>query len=213
MTTIGVLALQGDFIEHQAALCHLDVSVRYVRSPDGLRDLDGLILPGGETTTFCRLMQVFDLYQPLRAAIKKGLPVWGTCAGLIVLAQRADGMDSPTLDALDITVQRNAHGRQVDSFESDVDVPALRDGSANRNASAPFHAVFIRAPVVDKVGDGVEVLARLPEDGGPAAGSPVALRQRSLLGTAFHPELTDDDRFHRYFLDIVRQSGRGNGPK
>ncbi len=213
MTTIGVLALQGDFIEHQAALCHLDVSVRYVRSPDALRGLDGLILPGGETTTFCRLMQDFDLYEPLRAAIKDGLPVWGTCAGLVVLAQRAEGLDYPTLDALDIAVRRNAHGRQVDSFEADIDIPALTDGTANQDTVRPFHAVFIRAPVVDEVGDGVEVLARLPADAGVAPRSPVALRQGPLLATAFHPELTDDDRFHRYFLDIVRQQVRESTPR
>ncbi len=209
MTTIGVLALQGDFIEHQAVLRRLNVGVRQVRDGDELRDLDGLIIPGGESTTFCRLMQDFNLYRPLRALIESGLPVWGTCAGLIVLAKRAPDLDFPTLDALDITVRRNAYGRQVDSFEADLPVPALNSAQSPR----PFHGVFIRAPVVDDVGAGVEVLTCLPADAAGATGSPVALRQGPLLATSFHPELTDDDRFHRYFLKIVRQQGRRSSPK
>jgi 5'-phosphate synthase pdxT subunit len=209
VTTIGVLALQGDFIEHQAVLRRLNVGVRQVRDGDELRDLDGLIIPGGESTTFCRLMQDFNLYRPLRALIESGLPVWGTCAGLIVLAKRAPDLDFPTLDALDITVRRNAYGRQVDSFEADLPVPALNSAHSPR----PFHGVFIRAPVVDDVGTGVEVLTCLPADAAGATGSPVALRQGPLLATSFHPELTDDDRFHRYFLEIVRQQGRRSSPK
>ena len=209
MTTIGVLALQGDFIEHQAVLRRLNVGVRQVRDGDELRDLDGLIIPGGESTTFCRLMQDFNLYRPLRALIESGLPVWGTCAGLIVLAKRAPDLDFPTLDALDITVRRNAYGRQVDSFEADLPVPALNSAQSPR----PFHGVFIRAPIVDDVGAGVEVLTCLPADAAGATGSPVALRQGPLLATSFHPELTDDDRFHRYFLEIVRQQGRRSSPK
>ncbi len=208
MTTIGVLALQGDFVEHQAVLRRLGADVRQVRRPDGLRDLHGLIIPGGESTTFCRLIQDFNLYEPLRAVSKSGLPVWGTCAGIIVLAQRATDLGFPTLDALDITVRRNAYGRQVDSFETNISIPAIADGS-----SRPFPAVFIRAPVIEEVGEGVEVLASLPADAGPAAASPVALRQGPILATAFHPELADDDRFHRHFLDIVRQQGRGSTPK
>ena len=208
MTTIGVLSLQGDFVEHQAVLRRLSADVRQVRTPDGLRDLDGLIMPGGESTTFCRLIQDFNLYDPLRAVIKSGLPVWGTCAGLIILAQRAIDLDFPTLGALDITVRRNAYGRQVDSFETNLSIPAIADGS-----SRPFHSVFIRAPVIEEVGDGVEVLAHLPADAGPAAASPVALRQGPFIATTFHPELADDDRFHRYFLDIVRHQGRGYAPK
>src|SRR3990172_8048037 len=148
MTTIGVLALQGDFVEHQAVLRRLNTEARQVRTADELRDLDGLIIPGGESTTFCRLMQDFSLYEPLRAALKTGIPVWGTCAGMIVLAQRAQGLEFPTLGALDISVRRNAYGRQVDSFEADLAVPVLGD--------SPFHAIFIRAPVVDEVGPGVE---------------------------------------------------------
>lgn len=209
MTTIGVLALQGDFIEHQAVLRRLNVGVRQVRDGDELRDLDGLVIPGGESTTFCRLMQDYNLYTPLRALIESGLPVWGTCAGLIVLAKRAPDLDFPTLDALDITVRRNAYGRQVDSFEADLPVPALNSAQPPR----PFHGVFIRAPVVDDVGAGVEVLTCLPADAAGATGSPVALRQGPLLATSFHPELTDDDRFHRYFLEIVRQQGRRSSPK
>jgi 5'-phosphate synthase pdxT subunit len=209
VTTIGVLALQGDFVEHQAVLRRLNVGVRQVRAGSELRDLDGLIIPGGESTTFCRLMQDFNLYEPLRALIESGLPVWGTCAGLIVLAQRAPDLDFPTLDALDVTVRRNAYGRQVDSFEADLPVSALNSAHSPR----PFHGVFIRAPVVADVGVGVEVLARLPADARNTGGSPVALRQGSLLATSFHPELTDDDRFHRYFLKIVRQQGRRSSPK
>jgi 5'-phosphate synthase pdxT subunit len=200
------LALQGDFIEHEVVLRRLGADARQVRAPDDLRDLDGLIIPGGESTTFCRLMHDFSLYDPLRAVIKSGLPVWGTCAGLIVLAQRVTDLDYPTLEALDVTVRRNAYGRQVDSFEVDLEIPALESGT-------PFHAVFIRAPVVEQVGGGVEVLARLPEDPDLSGGSVVAVRQGPLLATSFHPELTDDTRFHRYFLDIVRQQGRGSTPK
>jgi 5'-phosphate synthase pdxT subunit len=154
-------------------------------------------------------MQDFNLYRPLRALIESGLPVWGTCAGLIILAKRAPDLDFPTLDALDITVRRNAYGRQVDSFEADLPVPALNSAHSPR----PFHGVFIRAPVVDDVGAGVEVLTCLPADIAGATGSPVALRQGPLLATSFHPELTDDDRFHRYFLEIVRQQGRRSSPK
>lgn len=205
MTTIGVLALQGDFIEHESVLRRLGVNAREVRTADGLTGLDGLIIPGGESTTFCRLMQDFNLYEPLRALVKSGLPTWGTCAGLIVLAQRALDLDFPTLEALDVTVRRNAYGRQVDSFEADLSVPALGE--------APYHSVFIRAPVVEETGAAVEVLARLPEDAEPATGSAVALRQGPIVGTAFHPELTEDDRFHRYFLDIVRQYRRPSSPK
>jgi len=204
MATIGVLALQGDFIEHEAVLRRLKADVRQVRRPDDLRDLDGLIIPGGESTTFCRLMQDFNLYEPLRAVIKSGTPVWGTCAGLIVLAQRASDLGYPTVEALDVTVRRNAYGRQVDSFEAALEVPAL--------GGEPFPAVFIRAPVVEEVGAGVEVLASLPPDA-PSGGQPVALRQGPVMATAFHPELTDDDRFHRYFLDIVQSLRRRSSPK
>ncbi len=203
MTTIGVLALQGDFVEHQAVLRRLGVETRQVRRPQDLRDLDGLILPGGESTTFCRLMQDFGLYDPLKEALARGLPTWGTCAGMILLARRATDLPHPTLGALDISVRRNAYGRQVDSFEADIDVPAL--------GSLPFHAIFIRAPVIEETGPGVEVLARLAlQDGG----SVVALRQGGILATAFHPELTEDTRFHRYFLAMTQAYKEGrSSPK
>lgn len=197
MTTIGVLALQGDFIEHEAMLRRLNVEARQIRSAHELMGLDGLILPGGESTTFCRLMQAFNLYEPIDAVIRRGVPAWGTCAGMIVLAKNATDLEFPTLEAIDIDVDRNAYGRQVQSFEEDLEVPAL--------GGPPFHGVFIRAPVVTSTGPGVEVLAsargqeRQPE-------TPVAVRQGTVLATSFHPELTDDDRFHRYFLTMVREA-------
>ncbi len=204
MTTIGVLAIQGDFSEHQAALRRLGAEAPQVRTAQQLRDLDGLIIPGGESTTLCRLMADFRLYEPLRALVRTGLPIWGTCAGMIVLAKDASDLEFPTLEALDIRVLRNAYGRQVDSFEADLDVPVL--------GGEPFHAVFIRAPVVESVGSGVEVLASLPQDA-LRAGSPVAVRQGAVLATAFHPELTDDLRFHRYFLEMVNSLRRRSSPK
>jgi 5'-phosphate synthase pdxT subunit len=204
MTTIGVLALQGDFIEHEALLRRLGAESRQVRSARDLQGLDGLIIPGGESTTFCHLMRAFDLYDPLRAVLAQGVPVWGTCAGMIVLSRQAPDLDFPTLDALDITVSRNAYGRQVDSFEADLEVPALGDQS--------FHAVFIRAPAVADVGPDVEVLASL-SNGRANGDHPVALRQGSVLATAFHPELTNDPRFHAYFLDLVRATRRHSSSK
>ena len=204
MTTIGVLAVQGDFIEHEAALRRLGVATRQVRTADDLRNLDGLIIPGGESTTFCRLMQDFGLYDPLRACLKAGVPVWGTCAGMIVLARRASDLGFPTLEAIDISVRRNAYGRQVQSFEADIDAPGL--------GGQPVHAVFIRAPVVDEVGPGVQVLASLPDDRGGDA-KPVAVRQGAVMATSFHPELTQDTRLHAYFLEIVRSADRSSSPK
>jgi 5'-phosphate synthase pdxT subunit len=204
VTTIGVLALQGDFIEHEAILRRLNVNTRQVRSAGDLRDLHGLIIPGGESTTFCRLMLDFNLYEPLRAFVKTGTPVWGTCAGMIVLARQASDLEFPTLEALDIEVLRNAYGRQVDSFEADLDVPQL--------GPAPFHAVFIRAPVVAAVGPRVEVLASVRREGAEVE-TPVALRQGVLMATSFHPELTTDSRFHNYFVDLVKSSEQGSSPK
>ena len=190
MTRIGVLALQGDFAEHVSVLRRLGSEAQEVRRPEELSGLDGLIIPGGESTTISRLMDEYDLAEPLRRLAQDSFPVWGTCAGMIVLARRATDLEWSTLAALDITVQRNAFGRQVDSFETDLSVPAL--------GAAPFHAVFIRAPTVEGVGEGVEVLATLED------ARVVAVRQRNALATAFHPELTDDDRFHNYFLELVR---------
>lgn len=190
MTQIGVLALQGDFAEHVSAFRRLGVSAREVRRSEDLRALDGLVIPGGESTTLGRLMSDFDLLEPLRALSHDGLPVWGTCAGLIVLARRATDLEWPTLEALDIAVRRNAYGRQVDSFEADLVVPAL--------GAKTFPAVFIRAPVIEEVSDSVQVLATLDD------GRAVAIRQGNVLATAFHPELTGDDRFHQYFLEMIR---------
>jgi len=189
---IGVLALQGDFAEHQVMLRHVGAEASQVRLPAELEALDGLVIPGGESTTIGKLAVTFGLIEPLRrfAAVH---PVWGTCAGAIFLSKDARG-DQPLLGAMDITIQRNAFGRQVDSFEADLSVPALP------NPEHPFHAVFIRAPLIERVGKGVEVLARLPEGN---AGPIVAARQGNLLATSFHPELTNDDRFHRYFLSLV----------
>jgi len=190
MTRIGVLALQGDFAEHVSVLRRLGSEAQEVRRPEELSGLDGLIIPGGESTTISRLMAEYDLAEPLRELTQDSFPVWGTCAGMIVLARRTTDLEWPTLAALDITVRRNAFGRQVDSFETDLSVPAL--------GAAPFPAVFIRAPAVEEVGEDVEVLATLED------GRAVAVRQRNALATAFHPELTDDDRFHGYFLELVR---------
>jgi 5'-phosphate synthase pdxT subunit len=198
--TVGVLALQGDFAEHEAMLRRLGVNTRQVRSAEDLRGLDGLIIPGGESTTFGRLMTDFGMYEPLRAFLRTGTPVWGTCAGMIVLAREASDLEFPTLEAMDIEVLRNAYGRQVDSFEAELDVAAL--------GNEPFHAVFIRAPVVASTGACVEVLASVRDerDGREA---PVALRQGQLMATSFHPELTADTRFHKYFLDMIR-AARGS---
>ena len=189
MTTIGVLALQGDFREHREVLERLGVRAPEVRVPRELDGLDGLIIPGGESTTIAKLMRTANLLKPLRTLAGSGFPMWGTCAGMILLARRLDPSGIPALEAMDIGVQRNAFGRQVDSFEADLAMPAL--------GPAPYRAVFIRAPVITDVGPGVEVLARLPN------GTPVAAREKLLLVSAFHPELTADTRLHRYFLDQV----------
>ncbi len=204
MTTIGILALQGDFAEHEAMLRRLGVNTRQVRSSEDLRGLEGLIIPGGESTTFCRLMTDFGLYEPLRAFVGTGAAVWGTCAGMIVLARSASDLEFPTLEAMDIEVLRNAYGRQVDSFEADLEVEAL--------GAEPFHAVFIRAPVVASVGPKVEVLATVQHEPDYRE-APVALRQGPLMATSFHPELTKDTRFHSYFLDIVKSRGISSSSK
>ncbi len=204
MTTIGILALQGDFAEHEVMLQRLGANTRQVRLSEDLRGLEGLIIPGGESTTFCRLMTDFGLYAPLRAFLTTGAPVWGTCAGMIVLASNASDLEFPTLEAMDIEVLRNAYGRQVDSFEADLEVAAL--------GGEPFHAVFIRAPVVASVGPNVEVLATLQNEP-DFREAPVALRQSAFMATSFHPELTKDTRFHSYFLDIVKSTGRSSGSK
>ena len=194
---IGVLALQGDVREHLAALRAADAEAVAVRRPDELDSVDGLVLPGGESTTIAKLARTFDLIEPLRARIKDGLPVYGSCAGLILLADRiVDGTaDQETFGGLDVTVRRNAFGRQVDSFEEDVVVDGLDGG--------PVHAVFIRAPWVESVGPAATALAAVTT--GPAAGKIVAVRQQQLLATSFHPELMGDGRVHAYFCDMVRK--------
>jgi len=197
MPRIGVLALQGDFREHIRALLRLGVEATEVRLPQHLAGLDGLILPGGESTTMGKLAVEFGLLEPLRGLAASGLPMWGTCAGLILLARDA-GYSQPLIGALDVTVQRNAFGRQLQSFETDLTVPVLAD------PEPPFRAVFIRAPLIARTGPDVEVLARLDGVEGKT-GEVVAVRQGRLLATAFHPELTDDDRFHSYFLSFMER--------
>ncbi len=198
MTTVGVLALQGDFLEHVKMLACLDVDAREVRTAEQLKGLDGLIIPGGESTTFGRLIGDFRLQEPLSAFVRSGRPVWGTCAGMIMLANHASDLEFPTLQAIDIEVDRNAYGRQVDSFEADIEVPAL--------GSETYHAIFIRAPVVASVGPDVDVLATCQE-------RPVAVKQGAILATSFHPELTADTRFHRLFLDMIDSAGRPTSAK
>ena len=198
MTRIGVLALQGDFAEHAVALRKAGAEAVEVRLPRELAGLQGLIIPGGESTAITRLMVIYELLEPLRGLVRRGLPVWGTCAGAIVLARNAIGLDQPNIGAMDITVRRNAFGSQLDSFEIDLPVAGMGE--------EPFHAVFIRAPVIEDVGPGVEVLARLPD------GRMVAAQQGHLLATSFHPELTGDHRFHEYFLNLAR-STPAPGPK
>lgn len=188
MTTIGVLALQGAFIEHIKKLRHLGAQTREVRLPGDLEGLDGLIIPGGESTTIGKLAVEFGLIDPLRNFARQR-PTWGTCAGMIFLAKDIGIDRQPILGVMDITVNRNAFGRQVDSFEADLPVKGLDD--------KPFHAVFIRAPIVTAVGSGVQVLAALGD------GRIVAAQSGHLLATAFHPELTDDDRLHAYFLQTI----------
>ena len=197
--TIGVLALQGDVREHVAALARLGVTATAVRRPAELAAVDGLVLPGGESTTMAKLARTFDLTEPLRQRIKDGMPALGTCAGMILLADRIEdgAVGQESIGGLDITVRRNAFGRQVDSFEGDVDVVGL---------DAPVHGIFIRAPWVESVGGGVEVLARVGSDAEPeAVGRIVAVRQGPLMATSFHPEVGGDARVHGLFVDLVRQ--------
>jgi pyridoxal 5'-phosphate synthase pdxT subunit len=196
--TIGVLALQGDVREHLAILDRLGMRGRRVRRPADLDDLDGIIIPGGESTTMHKLAVTFELFEPLRARIAGGLAALGTCAGMIMLADTIEaGIEGQeTLGGLDVVVRRNAFGRQVDSFESDVDFVPF---------DSPLHAVFIRAPWVEKVGDGVEVLARVSADSAvdTAGGRIVAVQQGRVMATSFHPEITGDDRVHRYFAALA----------
>jgi len=183
---IGVLALQGAFLEHVQKLRALGAEAVEVRLPGELEGLDGLIIPGGESTTIGKLLDAYGLYEPMARFAGEGKAIWGTCAGMIMLARDIDGSDQPRLGLMDIGVNRNAFGRQVDSFEAELAVAEL--------GQEPFHAVFIRAPLLTRAGDGVKVLAQLPD------GRRVAAEQGKLLVTAFHPELTGDLRFHEYFL-------------
>lgn len=188
MATVGVLALQGDVREHLHALHSLGADAVPVKTPDELRQVDGLVIPGGESTTIGKMATRFGLLEPLEAAIEAGLPVYGTCAGLILLAASVIDGDQPLLGVLDVVVRRNAFGRQNESFESDLDVDGL---------DRPFPAVFIRAPWVEKVGSEVEVLATVGEH-------PVMVRQGNILASSFHPELTGDGRIHQMLLDSIR---------
>ena len=193
---IGVLALQGDFEAHLKMLAELGVEGKAVRLPEHLHNLDGIILPGGESTTIGKLMVLYGLDGPMQQKIREGFPIWGTCAGLILLARETDNAleGQPLLASMHIRVRRNAFGSQRESFETDLSVPAIGE--------APFHAFFIRGPAIESVGSEVEVLATLDD------GTIVAAREGLLLGTAFHPEIGGDPRFHQYFLRIV-QSVKG----
>jgi len=186
---IGVLASQGAFAEHISILGQMEVDAVPVRLPWELAQLDGLIIPGGESTSICRMMQEYNLLAEVRDLARNGLPVWGTCAGMVLLAHDTldDGIEP--LGVMDITVQRNAFGRQTESFEAELAIPALGE--------KPFPGVFIRAPIIEQANGMAEILARLDDS------TAVAARQGKLLACAFHPELTDDPRFHQYFLDIV----------
>jgi pyridoxal 5'-phosphate synthase pdxT subunit len=197
---VGVLALQGDVREHVAALMASGARAVLVRRPRDLAFVDGIVLPGGESTTIDKLLRAFHLFEPLRERIAAGLPAYGSCAGLILLARTVlDGTsDQQTLGVLDVAVRRNAFGRQVDSFEEDLEAAALGAGPG----AAPLHAVFIRAPWVERVGPRVEVLARVSTS--PAAGRIVAVREGAVLATSFHPELGGDPRVHATFVRMVR---------
>ncbi|WP_048725063.1 pyridoxal 5'-phosphate synthase glutaminase subunit PdxT [Kytococcus sedentarius] len=194
MVTIGVLALQGDVAEHARALENSGARVSLVRRQDELARVDGLVIPGGESTTMSKLLVSFDLFDALGERIAAGMPVYGTCAGMIMLASTVlDGRDDQRcFGALDMVVRRNAFGRQIDSYEEDLDVEGIEEG--------PFHAVFIRAPWVESVGGGVEVIARA---GNRSDGPIVAVRRGAVMATSFHPEVGGDDRMHGLFVDMV----------
>ena len=191
MPTIGVLAIQGDFIEHRQALARLGVEAPEIRLPHQLEDVDGLIIPGGESTTIAQLIDIYGFREALRNRARQGMAVWGTCAGMIVIADRLTDARPEPLRLMDIEVSRNAFGRQVDSFEADIEFQDIE--------GAPFHCVFIRAPVVNRVGASVRTLAALDD------GRPIAVRQGKLLATAFHPELTGDSRIHELFARMASQ--------
>jgi 5'-phosphate synthase pdxT subunit len=186
---IGVLALQGDFAEHISILTQLGADTAEVRLPNHLHDLDGLVIPGGESTTIARLLDRWSLLEPIRKRAQDAMAIWGTCAGAILLANEADDLDREGLRLMDIKVERNAFGRQVDSFEADLAIEAIGD--------APYHCIFIRAPRITDTGPAVDVLAELED------GTIVAARQDKILASVFHPELTEDHRFHQLFLEMA----------
>lgn len=185
---IGVLAIQGDFIEHINILQTLGVECREIRLPEQLSDVDGLIIPGGESTTLSRLLTRYNLRQPIKQLATDGKPLWGTCAGMIMMASEITENDPVPLEIMDIGVQRNAFGRQIDSFEQELEITGFDE--------TPYHAIFIRAPVIKRVGSGVSIMASLQD------GRPVAVQQANLMATSFHPELTKDSRFHTHFLNL-----------
>ena len=189
MPRVGVLAIQGDFLEHRQVLERIGVDAPEIRLPHQLDDVDGLIIPGGESTTIVQLIDIYGFRKTLEAKSQAGMPIWGTCAGMIVIASSLSDRRPEPLGLMNICVSRNAFGRQIDSFEQDVTVEGLE--------GPPFHGVFIRAPAVEKVGDDVRVVASLDN------GRPVAVKQDRLFATAFHPELTDDTRIHEMFVRIV----------
>ena len=186
---IGILALQGDFIEHTYIISKLGAHSVAVRQPEQLEGLDGLIIPGGESTTMLKLMHEYNLFQPIKELVYSGLPVMGTCAGIVLLAKKVFNPDMNTLSLMDIEVRRNAFGRQVDSFETIISMPSLGD--------EPFAAVFIRAPLIENSGPDIDIMGRL------ADGRIVAARQGNILAFSFHPELSNDSRIHSYFLEIT----------
>jgi 5'-phosphate synthase pdxT subunit len=188
---VGVLALQGTFIEHIGILRQLGVEAPPIRLPHELNTLDGLIIPGGESTTMMRLMESFGLIQPIREMAQNGLAIWGICAGMVLIAKSISNYEMETLGLMGTKIRRNAFGSQIDSFEMDLEIPIV--------GGEPFHAVFIRAPVIKEAEPGVKILSRLPNS------TIVAARQDRLLACAFHPEFTDDFRFHSYFLNMVSQ--------
>lgn len=188
---VGVLALQGTFIEHISMLRRLGVEAPPIRLPHELDTLDGLIIPGGESTTMLRLMESFGLIQPIREMARDDFPIWGTCAGMVLLAKSVSNYEMETLGLMDMKIRRNAFGNQIDSFEVDLEIPLVGEES--------FHAVFIRAPIIKEARPGIKILSRLPDN------AIVAARQNRLLACAFHPEFTDDLRFHSYFLNMISQ--------
>ncbi len=193
MPVIGVLALQGAFIEHVHKFSRLGIEAREIRLPNQLDEVDGFIIPGGESTTIGKLIDRFALREPIREFAGSGRPVWGTCAGMILLAREVDhdtrGRSQPLLGLMDLTVRRNAFGTQLDSFETDLDIPVV--------GPDPVRAIFIRAPIISATGPNVEILSTLPN------GQVVAAREDNLIATSFHPELTSDDRLHRWFADLA----------